>query len=102
VSDSTSAGTVLLRDIYSSRSLTILSRFVTTANGMVYFVADDEIAGPELWTSDGTAVGAYLVRDITAGATGTTIANLTAIGDLVYFSATTSARGAEPWCRSLL
>jgi ELWxxDGT repeat protein len=69
---------------------------------MVYFVADDEIAGPELWTSDGTAVGAYLVRDITAGATGTTIANLTAIGDLVYFSATTSARGAEPWCRALV
>src|SRR4051794_12357254 len=39
-----------------------------TAGGLVFFAADDGIHGKELWASDGTPSGAYLVRDICPGA----------------------------------
>jgi len=33
-------------------------------NGRLFFAADDGMAGLELWTSDGTAAGTTLFKDI--------------------------------------
>ena len=43
---------------------------ITAANGVgsnLFFTADDGIHGRELWTSDGTEAGTYLVKDINIG-----------------------------------
>ena len=37
-------------------------------NGRVYFAANDGVHGRELWRSDGTAAGTYLVEDLYPGA----------------------------------
>ena len=43
---------------------------LTAAAGRIFFVASDVEHGEELWTTDGTVAGTRLVRDINAGADG--------------------------------
>ena len=43
---------------------------ITVAGNAVYFTADDGVHGRELWTSDGTASGTQLVKDLEPGPAG--------------------------------
>lgn len=67
----------------------------------LYFSADDDLTGSELWKSDGTTVGTVRVKDInTAVISGSVTADsepggFTAIGNTVYFAATDSFFGRE-------
>ncbi len=63
----------------------------------LYFVADDAVHGPELWQSDGTAVGTALVADIFPGARGSELRNLTVADDKLFFFAADGRSGLEPW-----
>ena len=62
-----------------------------------YFIADDQINGPELWKSDGSAAGTVLVKDIYPGATGSYPASLTNVNGTLYFTATDPLNGLELW-----
>ena len=49
----------------------------TGVGDIVYFRADDGTGyGQELWRSDGTEVGTYMVKDINPGANASSISNL--------------------------
>jgi ELWxxDGT repeat protein len=52
----------------------------------VYFTSDSEMYGRELWRTDGTSEGTLLVKDIYAGSEASNPVNLTAVGDLIYFT----------------
>jgi ELWxxDGT repeat protein len=106
-SDGTAAGTVLVEDIYpggyeetdyetwedvfypyhSNPSM------LTAVNGVLYFRADSPAGEGELWRSNGTAAGTYLVRDINPGLNynnkpkGAEIRHLTGLNGTLYFSA---------------
>ena len=70
----------------------------TGVGDIVYFRADDGTGyGQELWRSDGTEVGTYMVKDINPGANISSISNLNAIGDLLYFSGQDATHGSELW-----
>ena len=58
---------------------------LTRAGDRVFYVANDGIHGTELWTSDGTAAGTAMIADLTPGSGSTTVNNLVAAGNLVYF-----------------
>ncbi|MBK6371565.1 MAG: hypothetical protein IPF64_17600 [Flavobacteriales bacterium] len=59
VSDGTTAGTVLLKDINPGTGSSAPSGFVSW-QGRVYFAADNGVDGQQLWSTDGTEAGTWL------------------------------------------
>ncbi len=53
--------------------------------------------GAELWRSDGTASGTFLVADINPGTSSSSPSNFTRLGSLAFFTASTTANGTELW-----
>ena len=64
VTDGTTDGTILLRDINPGTANGLPGLFTPFGNGQVLFVATDSTNGQELWTTDGTPEGTILLRDI--------------------------------------
>ncbi len=61
------------------------------------FAASDALHGVELWRSDGTATGTYLVADIWPGTNGSFPTDLTAAYGKVFFNANDGTHGSELW-----
>jgi len=91
--DGTEVGTVMVEDInlvgdgYGGTDGSNPTGLVGF-NGNLYFVANDGVNGAELWRSDGTELGTYMVADLnpTAGA-GSNPTGLTVMGSHLYFAA---------------
>ena len=96
-SDGTKAGTVLVKDIYSGTSKFCSGdwhghcaqvpnssnpSWLTNFNGTLFFSANDGSTGQELWKSDGTANGTWLVSGGFSN-----LGDLTVVGGALYFSA---------------
>ena len=64
---------------------------------MTLFSAADSVHGRELWASDGTAQGTYLVKDIYPGPRSSRPDELVAFDGRVYFEAADSSYGVELW-----
>ncbi|MCC6673447.1 MAG: hypothetical protein IT458_20485, partial [Planctomycetes bacterium] len=73
ITDGTTAGTLLLKDINPGPTDANPTGFIRSSAGgntRVYFSADDGVHGAELWRTDGTAAGTVLVFDIEPGSGG--------------------------------
>jgi ELWxxDGT repeat protein len=90
-SDGTEAGTQQLMSVQSR-----WSGDAAALNNIAYFSARTAGAGVELWRSDGTPEGTWLVRDILPGTGSSNPTWLTAAGGTVYFAATGS-EGSRLW-----
>ncbi len=75
----------------------------TVLGDIAYFQAEDgagpqgEGHGAELWRTDGTTAGTYLVKDIHLGPDSSSLTNLTQLGAYVYFAADDGVFGHELW-----
>ena len=65
--------------------------------GTLLFAADDGIHGQELWSSDGTAPGTHLVRDLNPGEESSFPQYLANVGGTLFLQASNPSRGAELW-----
>ena len=97
VTDGTSGGTQLLKDINTSDSYYGNSSpggFIEL-NGKLYFSARDGESGTELWVTDGTSAGTVMVADINPGSAGSNPYNFGVLNNELFFSAKTEATGFE-------
>ena len=101
-SDGTESGTGLVTpmDSESPKSIDSLSG-IHKAGDKVFFAAttNTQWGGPgsELWTSDGTENGTYLVKDICPNSCSGYPRNFFTLGDIVFFSANDGTNGTELW-----
>lgn len=94
-SNGTSAGTVLVKDVYPGSQNSNPFNFLTIGN-LLYFTANDGTNGIELWKTDGTTIGTVIVKDINSGSAGSSPDQLTNFGGKLFFSAA-DGYGAELW-----
>ena len=106
VTDGTEAGTTMVKDIalgsadacfYHGRLL-FRTSILQVLNNRVYFFANDEIHGFELWSSDGTELGTHMIKDIMPGQISSSVnLSLTKAGNYLLFAATDGKHGTELW-----
>lgn len=70
VSDGTSAGTMMVKDINPGNTSGSYPTNFKFINGTLFFTASTANEGRELWRTDGTNAGTYLVKDIIPGSVG--------------------------------
>jgi ELWxxDGT repeat protein len=93
VTDGTTAGTVLLKDIYVGAKSSDASSF-TVLGSKLYFVAKSSVFGEEIWVSDGTPAGTVVYKDLMPGAKGSGPKNLKAVnGTHLFFTAYNNISG---------
>jgi ELWxxDGT repeat protein len=99
VSDGTQAGTQLLKDINTANGDTAGSfpSGFTPYNGKLYFNANDNVHGYELWVTDGTTNGTTLVMDIYPDTVGSNPTDLTVCNGKLFFNANDGTDGSELW-----
>jgi ELWxxDGT repeat protein len=98
--DGTGPGTMLVADIEPGfQSAFSFGAPIAHAEvgGVSFFVAEDGQHGTELWESDGTAAGTYMVGDIFPGSAGSFPRSLVAGDDTVFFLANDGTLGYELW-----
>ena len=108
MSDGTTSGTVLIKEFTQSNttgSSVLTNSLGVFANGLLFFVADDD-NGRELWSTDGTTSGTQMVKDIRPGYPSTqnynpydglTSDHLVALGNHVYFTADDGTNYTQLW-----
>lgn len=87
-SDGTDSGTVLVKDIKPSLTYIASSdpKNLIDVNGTLFFTADDGVHGKELWKSDGSVAGTFMVKDFRPNSNGASLmSNFTNVdGRLVF------------------
>lgn len=62
-----------------------------------FFAAYDDLHGEELWVTDGTEAGTFMVKDINPGPGSSNVSHLARFNDKVVFSADDGVHGEELW-----
>jgi ELWxxDGT repeat protein len=95
--DGTEAGTVLVKVL--PISTTPFFRYLIAGENRLYFVAEDHDHGWEVWTSDGTADGTHLVKDVNMnGPIDYYIPVIkTVVNDVAYFVDAQTTGNSELW-----
>ncbi len=100
VTDGSEAGTRLVKDIRPGPDSSLVwigdPGFMPVGDSFV-FVANDGVHGYELWCSDGTDAGTFILRDVMPGPEHGVVQTLLALGGRVYFDALDSEHGRELW-----
>ncbi len=101
-SNGTSEGTFMVKDIYpgseSSLGFSGYKPYLTVVGTSLFFRADDGMHGSELWKSNGTVEGTFMVKDIFPEASASSSpAYLTNLDGLLLFVAQHGTHGYELW-----
>ncbi|MCA9513333.1 MAG: hypothetical protein KC635_00165, partial [Myxococcales bacterium] len=92
----TQRAATLVKDINADGTGSSSPSYFGVVGSKVYFRATDGVVGYELWASDGTAAGTYMVKDINPADSGYP-AYMTDFGGIAYFYADDGEHGAELW-----
>lgn len=103
-SDGTESGTVIVKDINPGNNSSMLNyndkQLFTVINNILYFYANDGAHGFELWRSDGSESGTYMIKDINNGSNynySSYPRDFVLLNDKIYFIANDSNTGSALW-----
>lgn len=103
-SNGTTAGTRIVKEIgpgldnpffYGKYGHDFIKGFV--ANGRFFFLANDGSHGHELWVTDGTSGGTYMLKDVNPGMYGSWPDRFGELNGQLLFRAYDGVHGVEPW-----
>jgi ELWxxDGT repeat protein len=72
-----------------------VARIAVNRSGQLLFAGTDGVNGTELWTSDGTALGTTIVKDVNPGSASSSPTNMRVSGGKLYFSGIEASVGQE-------
>lgn len=105
VTDGTPANTQLFKDInpgpsdgYPANDNIAGLTLSIVMDSIMYFSANGGSTGLELWRTNGTAAGTYLVKDICIGSRNSSPTSFYNFNGKVFFLANDSIHGRELWC----
>jgi ELWxxDGT repeat protein len=87
--------TALLKDINPTGDSN--PQFLTRVGNVLFFAADDGVNGVELWRSDGSSGGTFMVQNIATSGASSNPHDLTAVGGVLFFAATDATGDTELW-----
>ncbi len=100
-SDGTKEGTVKVHTINVDNYYSNGGKFEVTKtialNNLLIFVADDGVSNHEIWVSDGSKEGTFMIKDIRPGSEGSDPQYLTEFNGAIYFTANDGIHGYELW-----
>ncbi|MEZ4805282.1 MAG: T9SS type A sorting domain-containing protein [Bacteroidia bacterium] len=70
---------------------------LVVCNNKLFFTADDGIHGIELWVSDGTTKGTFMLKDIYPGSISMSLGPFVAFNNNLFFVANDKVLGRELW-----
>ena len=79
-----------------SNSVFMSGQYFAQMNEVIYFAADGGGNNIELWRSDGTELGTYMVKDFASGASSVP-QYITSIDNNIYFQCKNTAGESEVW-----
>ncbi|MGB3799886.1 MAG: hypothetical protein WA952_08705 [Lewinella sp.] len=91
------APATILRDLFIGPDPSYPRDLYVVNDSTLLFSAEVPEIGRELWSTDGTAIGTFLVADIQPGTASSDPTNFFAYGAFTYFSADDGVVGAELW-----
>lgn len=101
VSDGTASGTGLIRNFEPESGVSIAGYSAGAAqmilSGFIYFAAEGDSSGTELWRTDGTAAGTTRVADIRSGSDSSSPRLGVVYNGALYFAANDGSTGNELW-----
>ena len=86
----------VIKEIFNGPYSTTVGNCSLTINGVTFFSAGDGTTGTELWRTDGTANGTFLLKDIYPGGSGSNPQEFVNYNGNLFFIATT-ATGSYLW-----
>lgn len=101
-SDGTANGTVKVKEINPNgnglvNNSNIYERLLIKIENVVYFTANDGVHGYELWRSDGTEAGTFMVKDASANLPGFAPRNFAVANNILYYRYDDAVYGQELW-----
>lgn len=100
VSDGTSVGTTMVADLSPGRSngLGAVDKLAVVGDIAIFSPSNaSDVYGQEIWRSDGTSGGTYMLKDINAGINSINISSIATVGSRVFFNADDGVNGDELW-----
>lgn len=96
--DGTPGGTVMVKNInkHASSTSSYFNGKMPIINNIAYFIANDGLTGEELWRTDGTESGTYLVKNINPTGVSKTY-DIAVLNNVMYFLADDGIHGHELW-----
>lgn len=100
ISDGTDSGTQLIKKIspgFSSAFEILNGSQILATDSIVFFQATNDTSGLELWRSDGTENGTFLLKDLVSGPEPSSPREFVKTDSLIYFIATNDSLQHHIW-----